>query len=454
MDTPLPKPVCLETVTEMNEMNEVNISNNPPDSIQTNEKPIMSLRNPPENLYRVIALCCWGLGAGMTDGVIGSLLPFIEDYYKVSYGIVSLLWLGNALGYILIGLIGYQIDNWLGKWKSLIVGCVFHIAMSAILISGTKFPVICVAMFFGGIGCAINMSQLNIFLPMLGAKYIGIYSGFYGTGAFAGPLLATVMTDRHVKWNYFYFILLGLTLFNLAFIGITFRNYDTDFINYRSGIDEGENEQSQESTSKQHDFISAFKDLRTWLGCVFVFFYQGSEVSMGGWVVTFILTYRKGDANSVGFVSSGFWAGVTIGRFLLTNPLIKYMGNRRSVLILAIVIMVFDVLTWLVPEKIAAGLFASMAGLFIGPIYPIMITLLSQILPRKIRFCSLVLISAFGSSGGSAVPFTVGMISQVRGTFVLHPIFLGCYVLMFLSWVFLPNIERKGAIRNYWQRFW
>lgn len=58
MSTSLPKPVCLETVTEMNEMNEVNISNNPPDSIQTNEKPIMSLRNPPENLYRVIALCC------------------------------------------------------------------------------------------------------------------------------------------------------------------------------------------------------------------------------------------------------------------------------------------------------------------------------------------------------------------------------------------------------------
>ena len=65
-----------------------------------NTKPIMTLNNPPRNLYRVISACSWGLGTGMTAGVIGSLLPFIEAYYKVNYAIVSLLWLGLSLIHI------------------------------------------------------------------------------------------------------------------------------------------------------------------------------------------------------------------------------------------------------------------------------------------------------------------------------------------------------------------
>ncbi len=261
------------------------------------------------------------------------------------------------------------------------------------------------------------------------------------------------MTDNGIQWNYFYYVLLGLTLFNLVFLTIAFKGIDEDLKTYTFENDK-DDESTISSDQKQHDFKAAFKDFRTWLGCVFIFFYQGSEVSMGGWVVTFILTYRKGNPTSVGYVSSGFWAGVTIGRFLLTSPLIKYCGNRRSVIVLIGLIIGFDILTWLVPEKIAAGLFASLAGLFIGPIYPMMFVFLTNILPRKIRFCSLVLASAFGSSGGSAVPFMVGMLSQVSGTYVLHPIFLGCYAAMFFAWVLMPNIERKGAIRTFWQRFW
>ena len=177
-------------------------------------------------------------------------------------------------------------------------------------------------------------------------------------------------------------------------------------------------------------------------------------MSMGGWVVTFILNYRKGNPSTVGFVSSGFWAGVTVGRFFLTSSMIKYIGSRRSVIILAALCIAFDILTWLIPEQIAAGVFASLAGVFIGPIVPILYSFFARTLPRRIRFCSMVLMTAFGSSGGSAVPFMVGMLSQVSGTYVLHPIFLACYAAMFFAWILMPNIERKGAIRTFWQRFW
>lgn len=42
----------------------------------------MTIKNPQRNVYRVFATYGWGLAAGMTDGVLGSLLPFIESIIK------------------------------------------------------------------------------------------------------------------------------------------------------------------------------------------------------------------------------------------------------------------------------------------------------------------------------------------------------------------------------------
>lgn len=452
---------------------------------------IMSLRNPPRNLYRVIATCTWTLAVGMTDGVLGALLPHIEEYYNISYALVSLLWLGNAVGYILVAFTAHHLDNYLGKQKMATLSCICFTIMFAIASSGTKYPIMIVAWFFGGIGGGTGLSQFNIFLSKLqkSSKYLGLFHGTYGFGAFLSPLIGTVMVDHGVKWHYFYLILLGLELFNIVFVTLAFKGCDEDLKRWEH-VDTEEVQtppiatdspprahedvemdyitskntkpvDDNETTAKnpvdpddKHDFKAAFKDYRSWLTCSFIFFYQGAEVSMGGWIVTFLLDYRGGNPSSTGYVSSGYWAGITLGRFLLTAYLSKQFGVRRSIMVLSIFIMIFDILTWLIPNTAGSAVFASLIGLGIGPIYPMMVSLLTRILPRKIRFCALVLGTAFGSSGGSAIPFAVGMVSEFAGTYVLHPMFLGCYAAMVTSWVLMPNIERKGAHKTLWEKFW
>lgn len=457
------------------------------------DKNVMSIRNPKKNLYRVIATCTWTLAVGMTDGVLGSLLPHIETYYNISYAIVSLLWLGNAVGYILVAFTAHHLDNHLGRQKMATLSCICFTIMYAIASSGTKYPVMILAWFFGGIGGGAGLSQFNMFLSKLenSSKYLGIFHGTYGFGAFVAPLIGTVMVDKGVHWNYFYLILLGLEIFNTVFVTLAFKGCDEDLKRWEhvdtedvqtppvaiepehrgdddiemdyitskkvtKATEETEHTESKPSANddEKHDFKAAFKDYRSWLTCSFIFFYQGAEVSMGGWIVTFLLDYRGGNPSSTGYVSSGFWAGITLGRFLLTAPLSKRIGVRRSIVILSAFIVTFDLLTWLLPNTIAAAIFASFIGLGIGPIYPMMVSLLTRILPRKIRFCAMVLGTAFGSSGGSAIPFAVGMVSEFVGTYVLHPIFLGCYVAMLASWIMMPNIERKGAHKNLWEKLW
>lgn len=142
----------------------------------------MTIKNPQRNVYRVFATYGWGLAAGMTDGVLGSLLPFIESHYKINYAIVSTLWLGNAIGFIIIGFFGYTIDEKFGKCKSLLLGTGCHIIMCIIMIIGSDFPLIVIGMGFGGVGLVINLSHMNTFLPSIGSQYFTNFNGFYGIG--------------------------------------------------------------------------------------------------------------------------------------------------------------------------------------------------------------------------------------------------------------------------------
>jgi fucose permease len=60
------------------------------------------------------------------------------------------------------------------------------------------------------------------------------------------------------------------------------------------------------------------------------------------------------------------------------------------------------------------------------------------------QISSLSLIGSVGSSGGAVAPFMTGMLAQQVGTFVLHPICIGLFVSMGLTWFFLPKPEKRS----------
>lgn len=454
------------------------------------DKEIMTSRNPPRNMWRIVATSIWSATGGWSDAAPGALLPFMEKYYGISYSVVSLIWMANAAGFILIAMLSHKIQPWFGKRNSMIAGCCFSTIMYALVSSGSHFPLIVVGFFFGGMGLATCLSQANVFLARLDklSKYLSIFHGMYGLGATASPLVATTMANSGISWHYFYLIILGAMLFNavnfyFAFTGSDedLKRWDTDetteemegsdIIDNRNDSQapqEGDiglsdlspKEQSTPGVSNSKrvshsgDMILALKNSRTWLLAFFVLFYQGAEVSMAGWVVTFLLDYRKGNKSSVGYIASGFWGGLTIGRLLITRPLHKMLGCRRAVTLLSLTSIVLIALTWAIPNVISSGVFVSLAGVVIGPNYPLQITLSAQLIPRKIQVISLTIITAFGSSGGAIFPFLVGLISQAAGTFVVLPIFIGLYTCMLITWILLPNIERTKEATNIWERIW
>lgn len=186
----------------------------------------------------------------------------------------------------------------------------------------------------------------------------------------------------------------------------------------------------------------AIRNKTTVLGALFTFAYQGAEVSISGWVISFLISYRHSARSQAGFVTSGFWGGITLGRFLLSHPAHE-IGEKRATFILITGAIAFQILVWLVPNIIGGAVAVSIVGLVLGPIYPCATAVYSLLISAELQMSSLSMISALGSSGGAFAPFFTGLLAQKSGTWVLHPICIGLFVGMICLWAGLPRVEKR-----------
>ncbi|KAE8138376.1 hypothetical protein BDV38DRAFT_282052 [Aspergillus pseudotamarii] len=89
---------------------------------------------------------------------------------------------------------------------------------------------------------------------------------------------------------------------------------------------------------------------------------------MGSWRTragSFLISYRGGDSRRVGYVSAGFWAGITLGRFLIVYPAHR-IGEKIVVGLLVVGAIAFQLMTWLIPNIIGEAVSVAILGLIIG----------------------------------------------------------------------------------------
>jgi len=169
---------------------------------------------------------------------------------------------------------------------------------------------------------AINLAISQVFCANLAnnTALLGLYQGSYGIGGVVGPLIATALVSRGAVWSRFYFVELGLAALNFGLMPWTFWHYE---IEAESLLPPQRDQQAQTESggSALQQRLKSAKALLsskpTVLGAVFIFAYQGAEVAISGWIISFLVQFRNGDPSKVGYVTSGFWAGITIGKRFL-----------------------------------------------------------------------------------------------------------------------------------------
>ncbi|KAI1106974.1 MFS general substrate transporter [Jackrogersella minutella] len=401
---------------------------------------LASWNSPPMNKYRLASCCCQTFVAGLTDAAPGALIPYIEADYNIGYAVVSLIFIGNAMGFIMAAPFVDQIRQRLGRAKAIALAQTC-IAIGYIpFICAAPFPLVAIAYFLIGFGSAVQLAIGNVFCANLrnNMTMLGAMHGTYGIGGTIGPLVATSIVSTGALWSRYYLLTLSLAVFNVCFSTWSFWNYEKE-------LGGGEPNVLSETSSRGGDMsmmLIAFKSKVVILGAIFIFAYQGAEVSISGWVISFLIAARNGDPTSVGYVTSGFWAGITLGRFAL-SPIGARIGEKLFVYIIVIGAAVFQLLVWLVPNIIGEAVSLAIVGLLLGPVYPCAAAVFTRNLSRREQVSGMGIISAFGSSGGAVAPFTTGLLAQAVGTFVLHPIAIALFAAMLVCWYAQPDIRKR-----------
>lgn len=396
------------------------------------------------NKWRVLAACLIYFGNGINDAVNGALIPSMEDHYGIGYAVVSMIFVANAAGFILAAPTSNAIASALGRAKTLMLSETIMLIGYVMIVCTPPYPAVVVAYLFLGFGCALNLALNNVFCANLANSTVllGFAHGAYGVGGTVAPIMATAMVSNGILWSRFFLITIGLRIVCFFFAGWAFRGYEQEGINgYTNSLQETTTRNSATEPSKLHLLRRAISNRTTLIGALFIFSYQGAEVSESGWIITYLIN-QGGDPAKVGYVTAGFWAGITLGRLTLTHFAAR-LGEKRFAAGLTFGALVFQILTWQIPNVVGGAVAVSIVGFLLGPIYPIVTTVFARLLPGNLQMSAIAFITTAGSSGGAIVPFTTGILAQAVGAFVLHPICIGFYVLMLVCWVGLPKIRKR-----------
>ncbi|KAJ1311652.1 hypothetical protein OPQ81_010127 [Rhizoctonia solani] len=278
-----------------------------------------------------IMACCWCLFlAGWNDATTGPLLPTIQAHYGVNFTVVSMLFVSNCVGFISAAVINIHLTDRLGFGKVILLGAVLQVVAYSILAPALPFPVMCVAYAINGFGIALQDAQANGFvaeLPNNASAKMGLLHAVYGAGAFIAPLIATQFAQLP-KWSFHYLTSLGVSLANAIVLLVVFKLRRQHEIMGLPDPNISHTHNETQTSAVSNKYREIFSSRAVQLMAFFIWVYVGVEVTIGGWIVTFVIEERGGGP-SAGYISSGFFGGLMLGRVALLWVNEK-IGERRS----------------------------------------------------------------------------------------------------------------------------
>ncbi|KAL6302999.1 MFS general substrate transporter [Sparassis latifolia] len=391
------------------------------------------------------AMCLCLFLAGWNDGTTGPLLPRIQKVYNVGFALVSLIFVFNCVGFVVAAAANVALTDKFGFGisyeHSTVTGSVAQVIGYALEAPAPPFPVFVMGYAVNGFGLALQDAGANGYVASLAhnsATRMGILHAVYGVGALSSPLVSTQFSQLP-RWSLHYLVSLGIALANTVFLiaVIRFRTQDECL----ADIGQAPADHSALSNSEDSKYKQIFRLRPLHLLAFFILVYVGVEVTIGGWIVTFIINVREGGPSS-GYISSGFFGGLTLGRVALLW-LNKLIGERRVIFLYMLLAIALELVVWLVPSLIGGAVAVSFVGMFLGPIYPIVMNHSGRILPPWLLTGCIGWIAGFGQAGSAFFPLLAGLLASREGIKSLQPLLVSMMCFMFCLWTLVPSTPRR-----------
>ncbi|EIM79256.1 MFS general substrate transporter [Stereum hirsutum FP-91666 SS1] len=387
------------------------------------------------------AAICWCFFLqGWNDGTAGPLLPRVQSVYHIGFAIVSLIFVSTAIGFLAGAALNVHLDSKFGFGKVMVFGSLFQTVCYAMMIPEGPFAVRVVAYGVGGFGGALQLAGGNTFVGNSNKhieRKLGVMHALYGLGAFAAPLAATHFSQVY-HWTFHFIISLGIAVTNTVVLALVFKGRTLDECMAEEG--HPASEVNSERESGKYRQILSMKVVHAL--AIFTLVYVGTEVTLGGWIVTYIIQERSGGASS-GYISSGFFGGITAGRLILLW-LNKKIGERTALFLYAILCIGLEITVWIVPSLIENAVAISFVGVLMGPMYPILVNQAKGVIPRWLLNGSIGWIAAVGQSGSAIIPLVTGVLSAKFGIKSLQPLVVAMMGVLVGIWMLIPRAHRRA----------
>jgi fucose permease len=383
---------------------------------------------------------------GLNDGVIGVLLPSIIAHYHISTATVGLLFPASSIGYLCAAFnSGFLLER-LGRRVFLAFGALAWIAGMLVFASLPPFYALLPALLAAGFGVAILDAGLNAYIAALprGVSLLNYLHAFYGVGALLGPLLATAMLSSVFGWNATYYALaLGVAAALVGFALRFERRRRAEAQPAASGV-----------SPMGHGLLRAtLRSPLVWFCAIFLLVYVGVEVSLGAWSYS-LLTGGRGIATlQAGWMVSGYWLGLTLGRFILAR-VVERIGPQRAIQWLALGVVAGIALVW-APAGAGAGAGAAgaavglwLVGFSLGPIFPSVIAVISAQTRPRLRQSAIGFAASLGSMGGAFFPWVAANLAQHLGLWSLLPYTAALTAIMLALWLWLRRNLTPQPVRG------
>lgn len=280
---------------------------------------------------------------GAQDALSGALVTYMASYYSLTYTTASLIFLSPFIGYTASAATNNWVHMHFGQRGIAMTCTACHLIAYIVSALHPPYPVLVVFYALAGFGTGMGDAAWNSWVGAMDQanELLGIMHACYGLGATLSPLIATAMvTKLNAPWYAFYYVMIGAAVVEglvtvSAFwkcTGKVFREAHIEPYSQTLGDNNGNGSRSGERMKEALVKMPAARV--TWTIAIFMLCYVGAEVSLGGWIVNFMLVVRHGEAFASGMVATGFWLGLTVGRVVL-GFVTPRLGERLSLMVRA-----------------------------------------------------------------------------------------------------------------------
>lgn len=369
---------------------------------------------------------------GLSSGVGGVLLPAQIDDYALDKATIGTQFFTFSAGFMLAGATTGPLIHRLGIRTSLAVGGGAFVLAGLFTAVRPPFLAFLAAQIVAGYGTGVFESVLNAYLADLpgATTLLNRLHAFFGVGALLGPLLATGILSV-LPWTAVWLVLALLALPLLIGFRLTLPAREAP-----PPTPAGEHADAPAGGL----LATASRQPAVVLGAIFLAVYVGLEISVGNWGFSFLVDEHGQSDLLAGYTVSGYWLGLTLGRFLI-SPIATRLGmtaTGMTFLCLAGVTL-STTLAWLVPGAAMASVSFVLLGFWLGPVFPTTMAVAPRLTVPRLVPTAIGLINGVSVVGGAVFPWLAGAIAQGVGSWTLPPFALALALLQLVVWWLLTT---------------